>query len=312
MNKLSSEASDYIKKYLDNKSSMMPVVMKALIHDEVIPALQSSGLLSRIVFQGGTALQRFYNNMRFSEDLDFVCGQGKSITVLPEEFIEFGERFEKDIRDVLEKKYEISPEKITLRQPKDPYALKGQDVKVQVWRLKVPVTLNRQKQMVKVEVANVPAHQTDNQFWPMLQGKPTSNFTKPCLLKVETSREILADKLIALACRNQVKYRDVWDYHILTSQGIAIDQNLVDLKFEDYGINKEPLLDHLEDKLSLLSDNKKASKEFWTEMSKFVFPGAVEQYKIVHLETEMINKVYQLLTNMTEQLEKELGFGQRM
>ncbi len=81
---------------------MLPVIMKSLIHDEVLPALQQSGILKNLVFQGGTALQRFYGNRRFSEDLDFVCGQGKSLKLDPADFESIGPLFEKSVRSALE------------------------------------------------------------------------------------------------------------------------------------------------------------------------------------------------------------------
>lgn len=307
---LEDQARRLIEAQFNGSTAMLPIVMKSLIHDAVIPALDSSGLLGKVVFQGGTALQRFYASQRFSEDLDFVCGQGKTLTLEPEMFIDLGKQFEEDINKILLRKYDIDAGSITLKKPKDPYSLKGQDVKVQVWQLRVPVDLQGVKQMVKVEVANVPAYQPENNFWPTMTAPANAmSPNAPTLLKVESISEIMADKIVALSCRRHVKYRDIWDYHILASRGVKADDRLVEQKFADYGVDQETLLDHLDEKISTLSKTDSASQRFWQEMSRFVFPDATNQYKNVGLDTDMIKSSLKLLIDVSEKIKDNLDRG---
>jgi len=313
MASLEDQARRVIDAQFNGNRAMLSVVMKSLIHDVVIPALASSGLLGKVVFQGGTALQRFYASQRFSEDLDFVCGQGKTLTLEPESFELLGKRFEEDINGILLSKYDISADRITLKKPKDPYSLKEMGVTVQVWQLRVPIDLRGEKQMVKVEVANVPSYQPENKFWPTMITPSNSMVpSAPTLLKVESVSEILADKIVALSCRRHLKYRDVWDYHILGTQGVKTKDSLVEQKFADYGVDQEALLDHLDEKITTLSKIKSASHSFWQEMSRFVFPEAVDQYKGVGLDADMIKSSLKLLIDISEKIEDNLDRGPSM
>ena len=150
---------------------------------------------------------------------------------------------------------------IVLRKPKDPYALRGQDVKVQVWQLKVPISDQGTKQMVKIEVANVPSYQSESRIWPVMMPDNVNLEPAPIvILDVESQAEIMADKVVALACRNHIKHRDIWDYHILESQGIVPQADIVQKKFKDYGIKPEVLLFNLKDKLASFQKRTRSPK----------------------------------------------------
>jgi hypothetical protein len=303
MPSLEDQARRLIDSRFNGNSELLPNMMKALIHDAVIPALAISGLLGKVVFRGDTALQRFYSNHRFSEDLDFVCGQGKTLTLEPESFESLGERFEEVINKILLNKYDINAGSIMFKKSKDPYSIKGQDVKVQVWQLSVPVDLYGEKQVVKVEVANVPSHQPVNKFWHTMIASNSIGPGVPSFLRVESITEIMADKIVALACRRYLKYRDVWDYHILLSQRVKIDDSLVEQKFADYGIDQAVLLDHLYEKIFTLRQTVSASQSFWKEMSRFVWPESLHQYKDTGLDATMIKTALKLLTDVSEKIE---------
>jgi predicted nucleotidyltransferase component of viral defense system len=307
---LKSEAERLIKTRYSGAMNMLPVVMKALIHDSVLPALQESGILKKLVFQGGTALQRFYNSQRFSEDLDFVCGQGTSLKLTPEEFKALGPAFENSVRTALAKKFSLDVDSVILKHPNDLSALRGQDVKVQVWQLKVPIAPGSARQMVKVEVANVPSYQSEPKIWPeMLSPGANHEPSRTVLIEVESRAEIMADKVVALACRNFIKQRDIWDYHILKSQGIAEDMRIVQKKFKDYGISPESLHANLESKIAALKDTSRARQEFWTEMERFVFPGTVGHLKEAGMDSDMIASVSAVLRKTKRVVERDLDSG---
>lgn len=50
---------------------ILPVVEKELSHYDILQALDASGWLDRLTFQGGTCLRLCYGSVRYSEDLDF-------------------------------------------------------------------------------------------------------------------------------------------------------------------------------------------------------------------------------------------------
>lgn len=50
------------------------VVEKELLHHDILREMNEAGLLSRLVFIGGTCLRACYGASRLSEDLDFAGG----------------------------------------------------------------------------------------------------------------------------------------------------------------------------------------------------------------------------------------------
>ena len=50
------------------------VVEKELLHHDILREMNEAGLLSRLVFIGGTCLRACYGASRLSEDLDFTGG----------------------------------------------------------------------------------------------------------------------------------------------------------------------------------------------------------------------------------------------
>ena len=72
------------------------------------------------------------------------------------------------------------------------------------------------------------------------------------LLQVQSRKEILADKYVALAFRDRVKNRDLWDVLWLQRQGVKLPVPLLADKVND----------HLRDVNSFLTELKKRSNQF--------------------------------------------------
>jgi len=56
--------------------SLESVVVKELIHYDILWALDKKGILGQLTFHGGTALCLCFGASRLSEDLDFAGGSG--------------------------------------------------------------------------------------------------------------------------------------------------------------------------------------------------------------------------------------------
>ena len=63
---------------------LRPVLLKELLHYDILLCLDQSGFLATLTFHGGTALRLCYGAPRFSEDLDFAAGPDfqRGITVM--------------------------------------------------------------------------------------------------------------------------------------------------------------------------------------------------------------------------------------
>ena len=239
---------------------LRPVIEKEILHYDIMFALDKSGLLDGLVFQGGTCLRLCYGSHRFSEDLDFVGGYGFANAQL---------RQIKDcIMDHIGARYGLDVEVKTPKEMREEPTYQG--LEVDRWQVSVttnPGQKNLPMQKIKLEVANVPAHTRE-----LTTLDRNYSFLPPSyqdlLLPVETLDEILADKIVSLsACQDYIRYRDIWDIRWLSQTGANINASLIEAKVEDY--QSRNFSQSLE---KMMTDVKSitASKTFAMEMSRFI------------------------------------------
>lgn len=273
---------------------------KEFVHLHILSALSSAGVLDRVVFQGGTALRLCYDGTRYSEDLDFVCGtRGEYVGDV--DFKEVVERGMKAAAHALESRFGLVPEAIAVKSPDDPAAIAGDAVHVATWQLVVPLepTPRSPKSRIKVEFANIPSY--DNAPRPVrssikLTGLPTT------LLKVETPREILADKAVALTARAALKHRDVWDVWILTDEKkVTLDVEMVARKFADYGVTS--IAERAEARIAELG-TPEAEAGFLSEMARFLPALEVSQMNRLGMHRSMLRASADLLRQVVPALER--------
>lgn len=245
---------------------MRPVIMKELLHYDILYCLEDNGLLDQLTFQGGTALRLCYGGFRFSEDLDFVGGDNFSSTQLV------------DIKQCLEhyigNRYGLD---IEVKEPKELAKLpQYKDIKVNKWQVKITTEPERRDiptQKIKLEIANVPPYSS-------VPRNLTRNYDflpdgySDVIIMTESLDEIMADKLVALvACQRYIRHRDIWDLRWLKQQGAKVNANYIrakiaDYKEKDYQQKLGALIERLDDIVR--------GGEFVQEISRFI-PMAVQQ-----------------------------------
>lgn len=209
-------------------------LIKEAIHLHLLSALSDAGILRHVVFQGGTALRLCYGGERYSEDLDFVCGKAGGYL----DKIEFEELVGSALettKQSLHREFDINPDEILLKQPLLPATIKSDSAKVVAWQISVPVASLKHspKSRIKIEFANVPSYDNGPDVAKSVPGLVQ---IEDVILTVESTREILADKAVALTARHALKYRDVWDVWYLTNKlNAQIERAMVANKFGDYG-----------------------------------------------------------------------------
>lgn len=245
---------------IPGRSRMQPVVAKELLHYDILFSLDSSGLLDKLTFQGGTSLRLCYGAPRFSEDLDFVGGREFATANL----IKMKSYLEKYISE----RYGLE---ISVKEPKEMATIpKYQDIKVDKWQISLTTSPEKKdipRQKIKIEVANVPAYsrvpqalQENYEFLP--------DGYSDTLIMTETLDEIMADKLVSLvSCQRYIRNRDIWDLRWLKKQGAKINADYILAKIRDYKENE--YLAKLKTMLDRL-DEIVYGKEFRDEMSRFI------------------------------------------
>jgi hypothetical protein len=265
-----------------NRAHLRPVIEKELLHYDILFALDDADLLDQLTFQGGTSLRLCYGSPRFSEDLDFVGGrdfdaaQLLSMKSCIERYVGARYGLEVSVRDPREHADEPA----------------NRNVQVHKWQIRVvtaPARPDLPRQMIKIEVANVPAYTREPQ-----QLRQNYDFLPDgygdLVVLVESLDEIMADKLVSLVdCTKYIRHRDIWDLHWLRQQGATMEPELVRKKLADYRsveypANAERLIERLPKII--------AGKEFADQMSRFI-PSDVQE------RTLLKDKFLTLLTHET-------------
>jgi len=100
--------------------------------------------------------------------------------------------------------------------------------------------------------------------------------TSGLILQAESREEILADKVVALAYReNRIKNRDLWDIAWLIQQGVELPLHLIPLKIRDHKRQQAGFIVALEGRLTGLRGQSHMRADFIKEMRRFLPAAAV-------------------------------------
>lgn len=241
----------------------LTITMKMALHDVVMVALRNADLLSGVVFHGGTCLQRMYGWSRFSEDLDFA-----NIAKLSgARFADFGVKFDSAIRTEL-KRFGFNNDQIMVKNPKNLEWPCGNEPAVRKWEMRVNVGPRNMKQVVKIELVDMPSYQhSPKAFAPLSNAFASGSI----MVNVEPLNVIFNDKAISIIQRPFLKNRDIYDVGLL-SDFQSIDRDLFLSKMADRNFTSDYVKKRIgEVRQSLESEGQ--VENFSAEMSRFVIPG---------------------------------------
>ena len=249
---------ELVDEALKNKQDLAPlrvVVEKELLHHDIMLALSSAGMLTKLTFIGGTCLRACYGSNRLSEDLDFTGGADFNRASLSE--------LGRVLVESLKAKYGLEVE------VGDPVREEGN---VDTWKLKVQTRPGRKDlpaQRINIDVCSIPSYQPQ----PMLLLNPygVDMGTSGLILQAETREEIYADQIVAFALRpNRIKNRDLWDMVWLRQQGITPQLDLIDKKLADHQCTDKDFMALFKGRTEMLDSEPKVVNDFRKEMSRFL------------------------------------------
>jgi hypothetical protein len=234
---------------------LRPVVEKELLHHDILREMSEAGLLTGLTFIGGTCLRACYGSARLSEDLDFTGGHSFKRSDLAKLGGVLTER--------LQTRYGL-PVKVS-----DPVKTGG---KVSTWKLTIETRGDKKHlpaQRIHMDICAIPSHDPRPMMLRNLYGIDLG--TSGLILQAQSREEILADKMIALAFReNRVKNRDLWDIAWLVQQGIVLPAHLIPLKIQDHQRTNDEFTQFVEGRLKALTAEPKMRSEFIGEMRRFL------------------------------------------
>lgn len=239
-------------------TSLRPVVEKELLHHDILREMSEAGLLTRLTFMGGTCLRACYGSARLSEDLDFTGGSDFQRSDLAE--------LARVLVDRLQVRYGL-PVRVS-----EPVKTGGQ---VSTWKLTIETRSGKKHlpaQRIHIDICAIPSHDPRPMMLRNLYGIDLG--TSGLILQAQSREEILSDKVIALAFReNRIKNRDLWDIAWLTQQGSKLPAQLIPLKIRDHQRKPAEFTALLKDRIAALKTQPERRDEFMREMRRFL-PGA--------------------------------------
>jgi predicted nucleotidyltransferase component of viral defense system len=234
---------------------LRPVVEKELLHHDILREMSAAGLLTGLTFIGGTCLRACYGSPRLSEDLDFTGGAAFRREDLAALGIVLKER--------LQSRYSLP---VAVSEPSKTGG------KVSTWKLTVetrPGKRHLPAQRIHLDICAIPSHDRRPMMLRNIYGVDMG--TSGLILQAQSREEILADKIIALAFReNRVKNRDLWDIAWLVQQGIEFPPQLIPLKVRDHHSTPEAFSSLLRDRTAALKSQPALRDDFLAEMRRFL------------------------------------------
>lgn len=241
-------------------TSLRSVVEKELLHHDILREMSEAGLLTGLTFIGGTCLRACYGSSRLSEDLDFTGGSDFQRSDLAE--------LARVLVDRLQTRYGL-PVSVS-----EPVKTGGQ---VSTWKLTIETRPGRKHlpaQRIHLDICAIPSHDPRPMMLRNLYGIDLG--TSGLILQAQSREEILADKVIALAFReNRIKNRDLWDIAWLIQQGIELPDQLIPLKIGDHQREPAEFTALLKDRIAALKTQPELRDEFMKEMRRFLQAATV-------------------------------------
>ncbi|OBV29720.1 hypothetical protein BKN38_06410 [Helicobacter sp. CLO-3] len=254
-------------------------IFKEIMHYEILESLFSiNDIANTLVFQGGTALRLCYYINRYSEDLDFVINKGAEFSK------EFMRDFENIFCEKISNKYNLETEII---EPKENKNI------VQRWSARIYLPNHSKKSKINLEIVNIPSHDNRNVY---LIPNYEEVINKSISLYAESTKEIFADKLLALALRDYMKFRDFWDIEWLQRK-TKPDYDLLRLKIKDYKQTEESFLEKLKNKEFEIRNND-LEEGFLREMSRFLEPNEFLKVKERHFYRTLQERILEAIDDI--------------
>lgn len=269
--------------------TLRPVVEKELLHHDILREMSEAALLAKLTFIGGTCLRACYGSDRLSEDLDFTGGENFRRDDL--------EGLGRTLTENLQTRYGLEV------KVSEPMKTQGN---VSTWKLTVVTRPGRRHlpaQRIHLDICAIPSHDPR----PTMLRNPygVDLGTSGLILQAQSREEIFADKVIALAFReNRIKNRDLWDIGWLVRQGVKLSVDLIPAKIRDHRRQNVDFIESLRDRLAGLEADPLMREDFLKEMRRFlpsvIVRDTVEKAEYWPYLTQLLNEQLALVVTELE------------
>lgn len=273
---------DEIGEKSERSGGRIKSVFQEEMQKAVLTALSNKGCFNSIVFQGGTALRLFHGNPRFSEDIDLVLRNGIDQFGI-DEYLPFVRKFCHDTFPFLD----TVEAKIQKDEPHfHRYIIKA-------------ISDDPEKNIrIHIEMASIPSYYNSPRILDFPPLQPA--------VRVEDTREILADKICALALRPYLKGRDLWDIYFLAEESsVELKWELVRRKIKDYNEPVSELKYRLEGATEKIRED--GVSIMGNELERFLPKHVLDNYRSSY--DQILDSIMELISNICHQQEENTHEG---
>jgi len=143
---------------------------------------------------------------------------------------------------------------------------------VSTWKLVIETRPGQKllpAQRIHLDISAIPSHDPHPMMLRTLYGVDLG--TSGLILQAQSREEILADKIVAVALReNRLKNRDLWDIAWLAQQGVELPPHLIPLKIRDHKREAAGFIALLDERITALGAQPEIRTEFMKEMRRFL------------------------------------------
>ncbi len=177
---------------------------------------------AELAFQGGTSLHLAYGSPRASEDLDFIVASDRGLDAVMKSALRHAKAY---VRQAMgpEAELEIKARAV------DPKTGENRNPRIYMVSFRAPVFLESVKVKVEFRVADPNAAASYDSEVRVVRLSQEAQMRRPIKLAISQAiiptaqlSEIYADKIHAIAGREYLKHRDVFDLWWLDQQGAAL------------------------------------------------------------------------------------------
>jgi predicted nucleotidyltransferase component of viral defense system len=246
----------------DQQRSLMPAIEKEILHHDIIRELHEHGFLSGLILFGGTNLRLCHGSNRLSEDLDFKGGP------------DFDPRQMNGMTSVLSKafgqKYGL------VASVEDP---RSQEGNTKTWTIRIntrPGSKSEKQLRIDLDICTLTAYEHAPAV--IANHYAIDLGTTGLVIRSQSTRETLTDKVLAIALRNRLQPRDLWDFAWLYQKPANRVPTRVAEKIKEHGVTIREFSRRLADRMmGMKSEGRRTT--FVSELVRFLPAGFIKTAK---------------------------------
>jgi predicted nucleotidyltransferase component of viral defense system len=248
---------DHVQRALEGvkhqQQSLLPAIEKEILHHDIIRELHEHGFLSGLILFGGTNLRLCHGSNRLSDDLDFKGAPdfdpSKLSGMAPILTKAFGQKYG------------------LVARVEDP---RPKESNTTTWTIRIatrPGSKSEKQQRVNLDVCTLTAYEHAPAV--IANHYAIDLGTSGLVIRSQSTRESLTDKVLAIALRKRLQPRDLWDYAWLHQMPANRVPTRVADKLQEHGVTIPEFSQRLAERIvDMKSDGSRIT--FVNELTRFL------------------------------------------